>query len=149
MIAFQFTTSQGGRQARQLRTLSLQPFNSRPHKEVDDLTGRTEQMERLSIHDLTRRSTVFYQLFAFFYRLSIHDLTRRSTRGCKSRSQEKSSFNSRPHKEVDYGDLSDVSDVETFNSRPHKEVDYSDMAFPKPVRNFQFTTSQGGRPGLE
>ena len=77
---FQFTTSQGGRQVvdtsgsasfglsihdltrRSTGLLSilflfLQPFNSRPHKEVDLFTIRVHKRFTLSIHDLTRRST--------------------------------------------------------------------------------------------
>ena len=54
-------------------------------------------------------------------------------------------FNSRPHKEVDVTLGSCPEFAVSFNSRPHKEVD-----FPKPIKPFsceifQFTTSQGGR----
>ncbi len=79
------------------------PFNSRPHEEVDatvavfvSTTGvfqfTTSRGGRLpvgtsiigkmflSIHDLTRRSTLTRILCIVFIKLSIHDLTRRSTR---------------------------------------------------------------------
>ena len=35
MSLFQFTTSQGGRHQTHRENLTLHPFNSRPHKEVD------------------------------------------------------------------------------------------------------------------
>ena len=35
------------------------PFNSRPHKEVDDLGDTHPKQYLLSIHDLTRRSTLY------------------------------------------------------------------------------------------
>ena len=56
----------------------------------------------LSIHDLTRRSTCFGDPAARTIQLSIHDLTRRSTLLCLNAVLVLSSFNSRPHKEVDY-----------------------------------------------
>ena len=59
--------------------------------------------------------------------LSIHDLTRRSTSGGLLQEEKQTSFNSRPHKEVDisteHGDILLLS----FNSRPHKEVDDMDV----------------------
>ena len=54
-------------------------FNSRPHKEVDWNARNTDIEKEISIHDLTRRST-------------LQDL--RLALIC-------SHFNSRPHKEVD------------------------------------------------
>ena len=76
-------------------------FNSRPHEEVDSLVAVEVDKDNLSIHDLTRRSTIpsntaqiatqsfnsrpheevdRHTHFAFvFHFLSIHDLTRRST----------------------------------------------------------------------
>ena len=76
-------------------------FNSRPHKEVDypssvhKRSGRSfnsrphKEVDRLQ-HNRWRRR-----------RLSIHDLTRRSTRRERSRERPREPFNSRPHKEVD------------------------------------------------
>ena len=77
---FQFTTSQGGRPEFEVVRSVRCPFNSRPHKEVDlrrascilkqdsfnsrphkevDTTGTNAQrISILSIHDLTRRSTL-------------------------------------------------------------------------------------------
>ena len=55
------------------------PFNSRPHKEVDERLNTYKEAAKLSIHDLTRRSTY----------------CRRTGRMAVF------SFNSRPHKEVD------------------------------------------------
>ena len=99
---FQFTTSQGGRRLPdnldpELIPLSihdltrrstglhgdnlirLNPFNSRPHKEVDTTYALEFPDGDLSIHDLTRRSTVQKMLEKAGGTLSIHDLTRRST----------------------------------------------------------------------
>ena len=99
--------------------------------------------------------------------LSIHDLTRRSTiRGTLSRFPN-STFNSRPHKEVDLAPYWRRRPIQAFNSRPHKEVDKNSLVFLLRIRSFnsrphkevdavgdlkkqikaffQFTTSQGGR----
>ena len=80
-IIFQFTTSQGGRRKYTDMYLNYCPFNSRPHKEVDariqiiiyqaepfnsrphkevDIAAVKVAIKRtiLSIHDLTRRSTL-------------------------------------------------------------------------------------------
>ena len=121
----------------------------------------------LSIHDLTRRSTE--EVFDYINRgsLSIHDLTRRSTSLLSWTVTMPTSFNSRPHKEVDddvtqpenlkklsIHDLTRRStsstghiraDQPTFNSRPHKEVDIPSFPITEKVVFFQFTTSQGGR----
>ena len=106
------------------RSFSALPFNSRPHKEVDNESGAsdcignyfqftTSQGGRLSpppfspfgiplsIHDLTRRSTFRSGAFAMRACLSIHDLTRRSTLSPLSSFLHDRPFNSRPHKEVD------------------------------------------------
>ena len=124
------------------------PFNSRPHKEVDFLSGTT---------------------FIELCNLSTHDLTRRSTSICISKSIPPNSFNSRPHKEVDEVSLESVrrnpsfnsrphKEVDrlrrlagilcyTFNSRPHKEVDILVLVYNAITEVFQLTTSQGGRQG--
>ena len=78
--SFQFTTSQGGRLASQTDiTMTLRTFNSRPHKEVDKVLYHLHEIISLSIHDLTRRSTIYVMLSSKRANLSIHDLTRRST----------------------------------------------------------------------
>ena len=57
-LLFQFTTSQGGRQYLGLSRTESSSFNSRPHKEVDDIAFQhLFKVKILSIHDLTRRST--------------------------------------------------------------------------------------------
>ena len=103
--------------------LSLRSFNSRPHKEVDCYSKRIFRDILLSIHDLTRRSTLLMRYSVKYHCLSIHDLTRRSTRSSLHKFQRADSFNSRPHKEVDNIVYEITNDVESF----------------------QFTTSQGGR----
>ena len=57
-ITFQFTTSQGGRPGILSSSIHQRTFNSRPHKEVDLVLRPRTTYRRLSIHDLTRRSTM-------------------------------------------------------------------------------------------
>ena len=62
------------------RTFPVDAFNSRPHKEVDNVNCRWDCTRLvLSIHDLTRRSTLLTPFGDNMLGLSIHDLTRRST----------------------------------------------------------------------
>ena len=57
-------------------------------------------------------------------RLSIHDLTRRSTEKAWTCTLSLCSFNSRPHTEVDPDTRRLIGgDKSSFNSRPHTEVD--------------------------
>ena len=56
----------------------------------------------LSTHDLTRRSTISMRLISQYSHLSTHDLTRRSTRAMRLYLMGEATFNSRPHKEVDW-----------------------------------------------
>ena len=166
---FQFTTSQGGRQCFSPDCMtSCLSFNSRPLKEVDQQGftscsiplnfqfttsqgGRLDDHDTyiddfdLSIHDLSRRSTIDLKSKKIERSLSIHDLSRRSTlSGCKrdicifpfqfTTSQGgrpdqlrilsgKATFNSRPLKEVDLTGPQTPSRSHPFNSRPLKEVD--------------------------
>ena len=99
-------------------------FNSRPHKEVDMCQEKKWVYNNISIHDLTRRSTVALDSCTDEVFISIHDLTRRSTWRLMGFSDDDYDFNSRPHKEVDMLSVFDLS-------LPYE---------------FQFTTSQGGRP---
>ena len=132
---------------RSRRTLyrGYQPFNSRPHKEVDIPLPRPEAgsflfqfttsqggrrrlpkvfsiTKLLSIHDLTRRSTIVDNRFFQPAGLSIHDLTRRSTE-----------YSLRRRRSCDLS----IHDL-TRRSTCHAPL----SAVPKA---FQFTTSQGGR----
>ena len=76
---FQLTTSRRGRLDISVAFHQAYHFNSRPHEEVDIAFFRLFFANRISTHDLTKRSTcVFAQSrWAWYY------------------------FNSRPHKEVD------------------------------------------------
>ncbi len=56
-----------------------------------------------------------------------------------------STFNSRPHKEVDRWRWYTPVYPRPFNSRPHKEVDVCFLFVLHRAQIFQFTTSQGGR----
>ena len=99
----------------------------------------------LSIHDLTRRSTRMDESDSQRPHLSIHDLTRRSTLPHILSNSVDPSFNSRPHKEVDFVTFIHAFPLLSFNSRPHKEVDPIVCALLCMWHIFQFTTSQGGR----
>ena len=77
--------------------------------------------------------------------LSIHDLTRRSTTALPVLSRRFSSFNSRPHKEVDGDEFSVATEEIIFQfttsqggRQPFGGENMQELAF-------QFTTSQGGR----
>ena len=122
---FQFTTSQGGRRNTDIYSQAAMDLS------IHDLTRRSTvpaemgvATDTLSIHDLTRRSTFLVGVFTGDWDLSIHDLTRRST--CSTAASETVYY--------------------SFNSRPHKEVDLLSSLPQKQSSIFQFTTSQGGRP---
>ena len=165
--AFQFTTSQGGRPKEFRRVSGQKAFNSRPHKEVDLLLSGNTFHSSLSIHDLTRRSTLdtfsTYRLSDFQFTtsqggrpgkprvryrntgLSIHDLTRRST----IEENFKSFWNYLSIHDLTRRSTCVITDrsvvCSSFNSRPHKEVDDIASSYPFQIMTFQFTTSQGGR----
>ena len=122
-LFFQFTTSQGGRPLISLnwsRTLKLS---------IHDLTRRSTLLREgythtteLSIHDLTRRSTLVVPTSRCSRRLSIHDLTRRSTVAALK----------------DY--------VDGFFQFTTSQGGRPESAFNRAfASSFQFTTSQGGR----
>ena len=124
--------------------MDKRPFNSRPHKEVDSTGLNTSMCRILSIHDLTRRSTMIQpcskKLFVFQFTTSqggrpFHLVAKAPAL----------SFNSRPHKEVDLLRRNRERMVRSFNSRPHKEVDRATCRAVHTRLDFQFTTSQGGR----
>ena len=98
-------------------------FNSRPHKEVDNIYAAATRNTDISTHDLTRRSTNIQRLPHSCRRISTHDLTRRSTVARLLVIRHDLHFNSRPHKEVDLAAVAECFAVDYFNSRPHKEVD--------------------------
>ena len=148
------------------------PFNSRPHKEVDisDVVNKiiattfqftTSQGGRHALNGLFLLDDTFQfttsqggrRLFATFFDaafpLSIHDLTRRSTQLRSMFRGVTSPFNSRPHKEVDRVNRLPIRLARPFNSRPHKEVDSTGMSPCRYILTFQFTTSQGGRHGID
>ena len=123
---FQLTTSQGGRHWSDYNLQLSWHFNSRPHKEVDQLScALSFQVQYISTHDLTRRSTAkasgdlsnaltfqlttsqggrrnVYDLTFEDVDISTHDLTRRSTIDHQFLFLRQKYFNSRPHKEVDF-----------------------------------------------
>ena len=100
---FQLTTSHGGRLFVYTDTeVIMYTFNSRPHTEVD-LTDNTFLDERYVFQLTTshggRRYYVIEEHAA--QHLSTHDLTRRSTDSTDPSDYAWSTFNSRPHTEVD------------------------------------------------
>ena len=167
-IAFQLTTSQGGRPKILYHSSSRMHFNSRPRKEVDGLRGKATGMVfsfQLTTSQGGRPRAAKHCCFCIY--ISTHDLTRRSTVTGRCLRLSASYFNSRPHKEVDMQDLLHVPCMGYFNSRPHKEVDCKQnrtviiwvisthdltrrsTSFPYKYiiayLIFQLTTSQGGR----
>ena len=141
-------------------------FNSRPHKEVDEESFNKWFNEIISIHDLTRRSTV---VLAMLLKLcEFQFTTSQGGRHCKSYFRVDNRvfqfttsqggrlllslsfnpschFNSRPHKEVD-DPVRHVQEQEC-NISIHDLTRRSTTAII-PNSNpqiFQFTTSQGGR----
>ncbi len=142
-------------------------FNSRPHKEVDEGASLTHSDIVLSIHDLTRRSTLispdlpetgFFQFTTsqggrHMFRISSYLYSTFNSRPHKEVDYQPHPpvclhrpFNSRPHKEVDLSQPVPKSFHRSFNSRPHKEVDLPRRHQRSSRLSFQFTTSQGGRP---
>ncbi len=119
-------------------------FNSRPHKEVDRRLKAFSVRFDLSIHDLTRRSTTAIRKHgnALNFQFTTSQGGRRSRRGsCKTRLTFQFTTSQGGRLDVLHTHYTKTS----FNSRPHKEVD---PGFQKNILtniNFQFTTSQGGR----
>ena len=98
-------------------------FNSRPHKEVDTLVPSCPYFIPLSIHDLTRRSTIRPQ---------------ENGRMLKP-------FNSRPHKEVDGSRLRSGCRRTIFQFTTSQGGRRKGVIIVDYMIVFQFTTSQGGR----
>ena len=107
-----------------IENVQLISFNSRPHEEVDARSGLSGAYPSGFQFTTSRggRLSMIGPPSMFIY-LSIHDLTRRST------------------------DIvcAGVTALTPFNSRPHEEVDVCFRSYRIVKRNFQFTTSRGGR----
>ena len=122
-------------------------FNSRPHKEVDwAAMYRGHAPWCLSIHDLTRRSTIrrLERSMAGAFQFTTSQGGRHmadTTASCLG------PFNSRPHKEVD---LDHVIRRHVQFLSIHDLTRRSTSAATKASvgLSFQFTTSQGGRPRM-
>ena len=99
------------------------PFNSRPHTEVDTLW--TDSI--VKVHSFNSRPHTEVDMSSkspsVVNKLSTHDLTRRSTALATSCRLFQISFNSRPHTEVDRTPTISTFCKQAFNSRPHTEVD--------------------------
>ena len=146
MPIFQLTTSQGGRRQSYFGGNEDGAFNSRPHKEVDEVEKKRKNM-RKTFNSRPHKEVDGGRFQAILLLgLSTHDLTRRSTGRVRSSSLCTKSFNSRPHKEVDASIYNCILSDIAFNSRPHKEVDAAQQAAAAVQNAFQLTTSQGGRP---
>ena len=100
-------------------------FNSRPHKEVD-ADGVIQTLPVLSFQFTTSQGGRLYGSTALddIWQLSIHDLTRRSTQSVLIR--------------ADWSFLS-------IHDLTRRSTDKTPVRVPE--LSFQFTTSQGGRPG--
>ena len=122
---FQLTTSRRGRRG-------IAPmWKAHDSVSTHDLTKRsthhlsnTDHIDRVSTHDLSKRSTVgtIGRKTAVTFQLT----TSRRGRHTPGRSffSPTTSFNSRPHEEVDtLRTPSALSATVCFNSRPHEEVD--------------------------
>ena len=121
---FQLTTSQGGRPKILYHSSSRMHFNSRPRKEVDGLRGKATGMVfsfQLTTSQGGRPRAAKHCCFCIY--ISTHDLTRRSTYDDLQSNKVLIDFNSRPHKEVDVDVQNWYCSRLYFNSRPHKEVD--------------------------
>ena len=126
---FQLTTSQGGRPKILYHSSSRMHFNSRPRKEVDGLRGKATGMVfsfQLTTSQGGRPRAAKHCCFCIY--ISTHDLTRRSTYDDLQSNKVLIDFNSRPHKEVDVDVQNWYCSRLYFNSRPHKEVDRSCFA---------------------
>ena len=121
---FQLTTSRRGRRCpRIFHKWQGRYFNSRPHEEVDVEIPCLHNVNLISTHDLTKRSTVKCRAVDLKYIISTHDLTKRSTYLPKPDAVIHGNFNSRPHEEVDRQERATIGLKRHFNSRPHEEVD--------------------------
>ena len=111
-------------------TLS-EAFNPRPHKEVDPAPGRIVAGAILSFQSTTSQGGRHMVCFIrhICKDLSIHDLTRRSTLSRMRSGFPHRSFNPRPHKEVDRKTAEDDEEKINFQSttsqggRPSPECD--------------------------
>ena len=127
------------------KTGTYRYFNSRPHEEVDNSKTATADMQSISTHDLTKRSTARNIYEYVNGGISTHDLTKRSTLDIitafaagtfqlttsrRGRLRQYLRSRSRQH----------------FNSRPHEEVDQQNLAIETARILFQLTTSRRGRP---
>ena len=168
-IIFQLTTSQGGRLGihgryecyGNLSTHDLtrrsthrgsanspaeDPFNSRPHKEVDGylkFNAPRAIFFQLTTSQGGRQHTSF--VMSILICLSTHDLTRRSTQSSADPPDQKSSFNSRPHKEVDIRKTLRTEAGKFFQLTTSQGGRLQGCNGPVTEAIFQLTTSQGGR----
>ena len=110
----------GYRKTHHLPSLS---FNSRPHEEVDAplIAGYTRH--KLSIHDLTKRSTLCRVYLCNVIILSIHDLTKRSTHAGYRCGNDRGDFQFTTSRRGRQKSVRIWRIYGSFNSRPHEEVD--------------------------
>ena len=147
-FSFQLTTSRRGRPYFILSPGCSRSFNSRPHAEVDCDSGRICFGQDLSTHDLTQRSTLSQYVLAIFSELSTHDLTQRSTTPSALRQCLISSFNSRPHAEVDMCGHRIVVASMSFQLTTSRRGRHTSRIDVSLFSVFQLTTSRRGRPAF-
>ena len=120
-------------------------FNSRPHEEVDYTKSTIPNTTRISTHDLTKRSTLFFHALyciIMYFNSRPHEEVDDVARSMEYPGDY---FNSRPHEEVDSRKINGGLTWQNFNSRPHEEVDmeWQTSNILPPI--FQLTTSRRGR----
>ena len=124
---------------------SIDHFNSRPHKEVDNRFCRSSKLHFISTHDLTRRSTTAISLKSqcIAFQLTTSQGGRPEIILKEDKMMLFQLTTSQGGRRI-AGYMLDASKL-YFNSRPHKEVDLVILAIPLWSWIFQLTTSQGGR----
>ena len=144
---FQFTTSHGGRQERRDRMKRSTDFQfTTSHggrRNCASKQPNTKTFQFTTSHG-GRRDTIAHNLMNIY--LSIHDLTRRSTLIRSQANIRWKSFNSRPHTEVDFQDLQPYKFLYFFQFTTSHGGRLFDTDGFEEWRIFQFTTSHGGRP---
>ena len=123
-LTFQLTTSRRGRPAAGSMVSNMSSFQlttSRRGRRA--VTDETYVLQVFQLTTSRRGRLLLRKIFSCLIILSTHDLTQRSTCLPESPLQARSSFNSRPHAEVDSELLTAFPLHRSFNSRPHAEVD--------------------------
>ena len=101
--------------------------------------------DSVSTHDLTKRSTHHLSNTDHIDRVSTHDLSKRSTVGTIGRKTAVAFQLTTSRRGRHTPGRSFFSPTTSFNSRPHEEVDWSSFNALPMAEKFQLTTSRRGR----